>query len=146
MAKENVVETTKFEGVLKSAFSHTEKDDNGNVTRVQNTINLFREGLTRDKFEDVDEFFNEFYEGKTKKWIPEWHKENKDFISLKSGYNIPCKLDETGEQMSFTQFVERGNIRGAKVIVKCNIKDTAVYPSAMLIVKDGEAYDAFKDF
>jgi len=138
--------TTKFEGLLKSAFAHTEKDNNGNVVKVSNTINLFREDLKRDGKDDVEQFYDDFYANTAKKWIPDWHKEKKDFVSFKSAYNIPCKIDGTGEQLSFAEFVDRGNIRGAKVILKCNVKDNAVYPSAMLVIEEGEPYDAFKDF
>lgn len=150
MATKNneTVETIKIEGRVKSAYSHTEKDDNGNVVSRTNVISLYRDGLKiGDGKTSVEDFFNEMYKGvSNQKFIPAWHKENKPFISIKSSYNIHVKIDELNTQMSFVDFVERGNINGAEVVVKCNVKPNALYPSAMLVVKEGEPYDAFKDF
>lgn len=145
MANETT-KTCKFEGTLKSAYTHTDKDDNGNVKGITNIISLFRDGLTVDGKPEVDKFFDAMYKDTVKKYIPDWHKEKKDYITVKSAYNIPVKLDEEGTQMSFAEFVERGNIRGAKVILKCNVKVNACYPSALLVLSEGEPYDAFKDF
>lgn len=145
--KNEARETVKLEGVVKSTYNKVEKDENGNVTSVTNTILLNRDGLTVGGSTDVKGYFDKMYAGvSNKKFIPSWHKEEKPFISVKSSYNIPCKIDSTGEQMSFAEFVERGNISGAKVVVKCNVKPNALYPSAMLILEEGEPYDAFKDF
>lgn len=139
--------TVKLEGLVKSAYTHTDKDDNGNVVSKTNVINLYRDGLTIDGSDKVKEYFDKMYAGvSNKKFIPAWHKEEKPFISLKSSYNVHCKIDNTGEQMSFVEFVERGNINNARVILKCNVKPNALYPSAMLILEEGEPYDAFKDF
>lgn len=138
--------TIKFEGTLKSSYNHTEKDDNGNVIKSTNVISLFNDGLTVDGSSNVREFFDKFYDGKAKKWIPDWYKDNKDFIAVKSAYNVPVKIDDEDKQMSFAEWVERGNIRGAKVIVKCNVKESAIYPNAMLVLSEGEPYDAFAEF
>lgn len=140
------IETIKFEGTLKSSFNHTEKDDNGNVSKSQNVIALFREGLLVDGADRVQEYLDVFYKDKAKKWIPDWYKENKDYISLKSSYNVPVMIEDTKEQMSFAEWVERGEIRGAKVTLKCNVKESAMYPSAMLVHEVGEPYDAFANF
>ena len=145
MAKENVV-TVKFEGKLRSAYTHTEKDDNGNVSKITNVLTISRDGLTVDGSDKVQEFFDGFYKNTAKKWIPDWFKEDKPFIVLKSAYNIHVKLDELDKKMSFSEFVERGNIGGADVIVKCNQRENAIYPSAMLVLTEGEPYDAFADF
>lgn len=139
-------EVTYFKGKLKSSFSVTEKDDNGNVKKVNNVVSLFREDLTMDDSEKVTEFFEGFYKNTAKKWIPDWHKEGKDYISLKSSYNIPVKIEDENKQMSFSEWVDRGEIRGAYVTLKCNIKDNALYPSALLVHEVGEPYDAFADF
>lgn len=147
MATTKDVVTCKFEGVVKSAYSKIDKDENGNTKTVTNIITLLRDGLTVDGSAKVKEFFDGLYKNVTApKFIPSWYKEDKDFIVLKSAYNVPCKLDETGEHLSFAEFVDRGNINGAQVIVKCNVKPSTVYPSAMLIKVEGEPYDAFKDF
>lgn len=145
-AGETARETVKFEGLLKSSYTHTEKDDNGNVKSIKNTISLFKDGLIVDGSDKVKEFLDGFYSGKAKKWVPEWYKNDNDFIVVKSAYNIPVKLEDEDKVMSFAEWVERGNIRGAKVTVKCNVKESAIYPNAMLVHIEGEPYDAFADF
>ena len=146
--------TAKITGVLKSAYNVEEKDENGSIKKCTNIVSLFQDGSSMEtsngmEFKDSDqvkEFFNDFYASTAKKWIPDWHKEEKDYMSFKSSFNIPCMIDPEKKQLSFAEFVERGNIRGAKVILKCNVKDNALYPSALLILEEGTPYDAFENF
>lgn len=145
--------TMKLHGALKSAYNTQDKDENGNVKKSTNIVNIFLDGLTMEKDDGtvidgagVREFFDDFYANTVKKWVPDWYKDEKDFMSVKSAYNIPCKIEDDGKQMSFAEFVERGNIRDAKVIVKVNVKENALYPNAMLIVDEGTPYDAFENF
>lgn len=134
-----------IKGLLKSTYNHADKDDNGNIIKSTNIITIFSDDATiEDK--PAMEFFKSFYDGKPSKWIPNWIKEKKDFIAVKSAYNIPVMIEDEQKQMSFAEWVERGNIRGASVTVKCNIKDSAVYPNAMMVHTEGEPYDAFADF
>lgn len=136
-----------FKGTLKSSYSADDKDDNGNVIGIVNTISLYRDGLTVDDSDKVDEFFKGCFKNTTKKYQPTWWKEDKDACTFKSRYNVPVKIEETDEQMTFAQWVDRGEIRGALVTLKCNlVNDSVVYPSAMLVHKVGEPYDAFADF
>lgn len=142
--------TIYFKGTLKSTYNHEDKDDNGNVVKSSNIISVFSEDLegfdADGKVFDVTDFFNTFYKGKTAKWVPDWYKEKKDFITLKSSYNVPVKVVTEDKQMSFAEWVERGEIRGAVVTIKCNVKESAIYPNAMLVHQVGEPYDAFAEF
>lgn len=136
-----------FKGTLKSSYSVEVKDDNGAVTGIENKLLLYRDGLTVDDSDKVNEFFEGCFKNTTKKYQPTWWKEDKDACSFKSRYNVPVKIEETEEQMTFAQWVDRGEIRGALVTLKCNlVNDSVVYPSAMLVHKVGEPYDAFADF
>ena len=141
-------DTTIFEGVLKSAFTHVEKNDDGTIVKSTHILSIFNDDdLRRDGF-DHDEawaFLDEFYSGKPAKYVPNWVKDKKDLV-FKSAYNVYVKIEDTDERLSFDEFVDRGLIRGAKVRLKCNVKDAAIYPSALLILEDGEEYDAFADF
>ena len=151
MAEQNKV-TLKLHGALKSAYNAVTKDDNGNVEKSSNIISLYREGLTIEKDgkeitgDAVNKFFEDQYKNTAKKWVPDWYKEDKDYMTVKSSYNVPCKIEDGDVRLSFAEFVERGNIRDAKAIVKCNVKDSTLYPNAMLIQEEGKAYDAFEDF
>lgn len=142
-----------FKGTLKSSFSADEKDDNGNVIGILNNIYLFREGLAVTgedvdvEGEDVDDFFSQIFKNTAKKYVPTWYKEDKDYCKFKSRYNIPVKIEDDGDQMTFAQWVDRGEIRGAVVTLKCNLVNGSVlYPSAMLVHEVGEVYDAFAEF
>lgn len=146
MANENK-EVVYFKGTLKSSFSVDKKDDNGNVTGITNVVGLYRDGLTVDDSDKIDEFFKGIFKNTAKKYIPDWYKDGKDFASFKSSYNIPVKIEEEDKQLSFAEWVERGEIRGALVTLKCNLRNgSVVYPSALLVHKIGEPYDAFADF
>lgn len=138
--------TIYIKGVLKSTYNATEKDDNGNIKSSTNIISIFRDGATDGDDKDINKFFTDFYKGKNAKWIPDWFKSDKDFLAIKSAYNIPVMTEWDNKQMSFAEWVDRGSIRGAKVIVKCNVKESAIYPNAMKVVEDGEPYDAFAEF
>ena len=133
-----------IKGKLRSAFVHTEKNSDGTIIKETKVIILNEDGQNIDG-QDFWEFFDEFFKGKSAKWIPNWYKEKKG-ISLKSEYNIPVLINDTEERFTFSEFVERGLIRDAEVSIKCNVKESAVYPSAMRVVKDGAEYDAFSDF
>lgn len=136
-----------FKGTLKSSFTADKKDDNGNVTGISNVISLYRDGLTVDGSDKVDDFFQGIFKNTAKKYIPSWFKEDKDSAIFKSSYNVPVMIEETEEQMSFAEWVNRGEIRGALVTLKCNIRNgSVIYPSAMKVHKLGEPYDAFADF
>lgn len=140
-----------LKGTLKSSFSADEKDDNGNVIGISNNINLFREGLTIEgegvDTDDVDEFFAGIFKNTAKKYLPTWFKEDKDHCKFKSRYNIPVKIENEDKQLTFAQWVDRGEIRGASVTLKCNLVNGSVlYPSAMLVHEVGEVYDAFAEF
>lgn len=143
MSKEkNVVIIT---GVLKSAFTNTRKNEDGQIIKETNVIMFSCEELRIDDNMEVWKFFDDFYKGKPVKWVPKWYKD-KSGITLKSEYNVPVMINETGERFSFEEFVKRGLIRGAIVKVKCNVKESAIYPSAIRVMEDGEEYDAFSDF
>ena len=129
-----------FDAVLVSCYKKTQKSDEGKVSK--NKLNM----TTSDK--NLWEHLDNLYESTPKKFIPAWYKgrDEKNMVSLKSQYDIPVKIDSTGETMSFDSFCERGKIRGAKIKVKCNIKDYSIYPSAFVVFEDGEEYNAFEGF
>ena len=146
MADKKNKETIIIEGSLKSAFSHEEKNEDGSIVKVTHVLSVYRPGVKIDGSEKANEFFDGFYDGKPAKYVPSWHKEKKDAIVLKSAYNVPVKIEDSGERLSFDDFVERGLIRNASVQIKCNVKEQAIYPSAVKVITDGEEYDPFADF
>lgn len=129
-----------FEGTLISCYRKSQKSDEGKVSK--NKLNI----STDDK--ELWDKLGAIYENTPKKFVPEWFKnrDEKNMVSLKSTFDIPIKIFDTGETMSFDEFCDRGKIRGAKVKMKCNLKDFSVYPAAMCVMSEGEEYDAFEGF
>ena len=159
MAKENTTkeqETIMLNAVIKSAFTHAEKDESGKPTgKTTNVIMLYKD-VESDP--DIWELLAGLYEHTADKWIPNWFKERSG-ITLKSAYNIPVQImDENAIDIddikaksekciiSFSDFVTRGYIEGARCFIQCNIKESAIYPKAVRIMCDGKEYDPFADF
>lgn len=138
MTKDNKVVFAK--ATLISAYVKAQRSDTGKVSK--NKLNI----SCNDK--DFWSVLDDVYANTPKKFVPEWYKnrDDKNMVSLKSSYDIPIRIDSTGEQLTFEEFIARGLIRGADVKVKCNVRDYSVYPSAMIVYTDGEAYDAFEGF
>lgn len=149
-------ETIMLNAVIKSAFTHVEKDDSGQPTgKSTNVILLYPDAESKP---DIWELLTGLYEHTADKWIPKWFKD-KSGITLKSAYNIPVQIaDENASDfdeikaksekciLSFSEFVQRGYIEGARCFVQCNVKESAIYPKAVRIMRDGKEYDPFKDF
>lgn len=154
---QDTTKTIKIEGTLKSAFTHIEKNEDGTIKSSSNVIKLLPEVESPDGV-DVWGEFAKLYEHTADKWTPQWYKE-KTGITLKSTYNIPVQLvDEDAEDyqeiaseydkciISFDKFVQRGKIADAHVVIKCNVRESAMYPSAVRIISDGHTFDPFADF
>lgn len=149
-------ETIMLDAIIKSAFTHTEKDTDGQPTgKSTNVVLLYPDVVSNP---DIWELLTKLYEHTADKWIPKWFKD-KSGITLKSAYNIPVQiadenaidLDEIKAKsekciISFSDFVTRGYIDGAHAIIQCNVKESAIYPKAIRIMTDGKEYDPFKDF
>lgn len=149
-------ETIMLNAVIKSAFTHTEKDEAGQSTgKSTNVIMLYPDVESKP---DIWELLTGLYDHTSDKWIPKWFKD-KSGITLKSAYNIPVQIaDENASDLdeikaksdkcilSFSDFVQRGYIEGARCFIQCNVKESAIYPKAVRIMCDGKEYDPFKDF
>ncbi len=141
-------QTYIIKGRLKSAFVHLEKNDDGSVKGQTNVITL-----KSDVFNDTNliTLLDCLYEHTADKWIPQWYKD-KSKLTLKSSYNVPVKIvmDRTEDGVKgvidFDKFVRRGFIEDAEVEIKCNVKESALYPAALKVFKDGKEYDPFADF
>ena len=144
-AKTNQVHIT---GNLRSAFTHDDTNEDGSIVKSTHIISLFNDdeiSIDGADSSKVWDFFDGFYAGKPNKYVPSWYKD-KSGVTLKSRYNVPIRILDTGERLSFDEFVKRGLIRNASVDILCNVKDSGVYPAAMQINEDGEEYDAFANF
>lgn len=121
--------TIIFEGILESAYKRKKEDVSKNVIRVT--------PVDKDIFDSITA-----YKESGKNYTPTWYKE-KNHIMLRSVYDIPVKSVD-GDKLTFDEFCERGLIKGAKVEVKIVQKEGAIYPSAIVILEDGDEYDVFE--
>ena len=149
MAKEKnqEKESVFIDGVLRSAFTHEDKNEDGSIVKKTNVITIFSDPVSIDgsDTEKAWVFFDSIYEGKPNKYVPKWYKERSG-VTFKSVYNVPVRIKDSDKRMSFEEFVKRGLIRGAKIHLKANVKEQALYPVAFEVIEDGEEYDAFADF
>lgn len=149
-------ETIMLNACIKSAFTHTEKDDAGQPTGKTTNVIILYPDVESDP--DVWDVLKKLYEHTADKWVPKWYKDGSG-ITLKSAYNIPVQIaDENASDfdeiraksgkciLSFSDFVQRGYIEGARCFIQCNVKESAIYPKAVRIMCDGKEYDPFKDF
>lgn len=149
-------ETIMLNAVIKSAFTHTEKDEAGQPTDKSTNVIMLYPDVESDP--DIWKLLSSLYEHTADKWIPKWFKD-KSGITLKSAYNIPVQIaDENAPDLdeikaksdkciiSFSDFVTRGYTEGARCFIQCNVKESAIYPKAVRIMCDGKEYDPFKDF
>ena len=149
-------ETIMLNAVIKSAFTHTEKDADGQPTgKTTNVILLYPDVKSNP---NIWELLTKLYEHSADKWVPKWYKDRSG-ITLKSAYNIPVQIaDDNASDLeeikaksdkriiSFSDFIKRGYIEGARCFIQCNVKESAIYPKAVRIMCDGKEYDPFADF
>ena len=78
------------------------------------------------------------------RYTPKWLKDAAGYMNLKSTFDIPVR-DTRGHKISFDDWLETEMCTGAEVRVKIKQKEGAVYPVAVVVLKDGENVDPFED-
>lgn len=82
-----------------------------------------------------------------KRMIPKWYKDADGRIALQSQYDIPMRRD--GRETSFAAWLDEQREKeyscvGSLVRVKIRCGEGAVYPAAIIVLKDGEPRDPFE--
>lgn len=133
-ATTEVQETKKFhiiEGIITSARfgkSRFNDEDKNRLTVKSDSI----------PYDDIHA-----YDKAGERLTPKWYKEQNGYINLVSRYDIPVRSTK-GRQITFEEWLEEFNTIGAKVKVKINEKDGAVYPMAIVVLEDGEDLNPFE--
>ena len=78
------------------------------------------------------------------KLTPTWYKNKDGYMNLKSKFDIPVK-DTDGKVITFDTWIHEYNAVGAVVNIKTIQKDGTIYPSAIVVVEDGEELNPFED-
>lgn len=124
-----------------------------NTMIINGTITLARFGTTKFdsteknrialKSDDIDyDILDDAYKTTGAKMTPSWLKDRTGYINLSSKFDIPVKTIN-GKQITFDEFIETPTAVGSEVKLKIAIKEGAIYPIAIVIVKDGEEIDPF---
>ena len=78
------------------------------------------------------------------KLTPTWYKNKDGYMNLTSKFDIPVK-DTDGKVITFDTWIHEYNAVGALVNIKTIQKDGVIYPSAIVVVEDGEELNPFED-
>lgn len=80
-------------------------------------------------------------------FTPTWVKEMNGYVNLSTTYDIPVKHVDGYTENSLEKAIENGfAFMHAKVKVSLSVKQGAIYPKAVMVLEEGQSYDAFADF
>ena len=77
------------------------------------------------------------------KLTPTWYKNKDGYMNLTSKFDVPVK-DTDGKVITFDTWIHKYNVVGAVVNIKTIQKDGVIYPSAIVVVEDGEDINPFE--
>lgn len=106
-------------------------------------ITLAEVELTKDQMIAIQDA----YKDAGAKFTPDWVKDFKGYVNLSTKFNLPVRDTEKKEHASIEDAIADGlKWLGAQVRVSINIKEGAIYPSAIVMDSEGEAPNAFGEF
>lgn len=120
------------------------KEFNGKSQKEMLYITLAEVDLSKDKLQELTEKFKEA----GKKFTPDWVKNFKGYVNLKTEFDLPCKDLEGKEHDSIEDWIadEKFPWMGAEVKISINLKEGAVYPKSLMFISEGQPYDPFAEF
>ena len=105
-------------------------------------ITLAEAELSEDKLNKLKEAFAE----SGKKFTPDWIKNFEGYVNVSTDFALPCKDLEGNEHESLEEFIKEFPYMGAEVKISITVKEGAVYPSALIFLSEGKAYNPFAEF
>lgn len=93
--------------------------------------------------EEVYTYLDKVYAEVGKRYQPNWYKEQTGQMMLKSRFDFNVR-DYNGKTIKLQQFIDNGLVSNAEVKMKIRLKESAIYPVAMVIVEKGELVDMFE--
>lgn len=82
-----------------------------------------------------------------KKFTPDWVQEFKGYVNVSTKFELPCRDVNGREFMSIEDAIADGlKWMGADVRISLNVKEGAIYPSALIFDSEGKAVNAFAEF
>ena len=108
-------------------------------------ITLAEVDLTEEQIDELNKAFAD----SGKKFTPNWVLDFKGYVNLKTQFDLPARL-------MFTEPIQEGSLEdliadglkwvGAPVKVSIITKDGALYPKAIQVLGEGEAFNPFSEF
>lgn len=116
----------------------------GKEQKEQLYITLAETKLTEKQLEELKEAFKD----SGKKFTPDWVLDPKGFVNTKTTFDLPCRDLQGQDHTSIEDFITDSNFpwMGAEVKLSLNIKEGAVYPSAILFLTEGTPFNPFAEF
>lgn len=120
------------------------KDFDGRKTDNLLFVSLRDVELSDDQIKILEDCFKD----NGKKFTPDWVKNFKGYVNLKTKYELPCRDLDGNEFVSVEDFICDTNFAwyNADVEISVNTKDGAVYPKAIVFKSTGTAINAFAEF
>lgn len=120
------------------------KEFNGKTQKEMLYITLAEVDLSKDKLQELTETFTEA----GKKFTPDWVKNFKGYVNLKTEFDLPCRDLEGKEHDSIEDWItdEKFPWMGAEVKISIKLKEGAVYPNSLIFISEGQPYDPFSEF
>lgn len=90
----------------------------------------------------------EAFKDSGKNFTPAWVKKFEGYVNLATEYELPCRDLDGKDHDSIEEFIKDNNFpyMGAEVKCSVNVKDGAVYPSAVVFLSEGKPYNPFAEF
>lgn len=122
------------------------KDFEGRKTKEMLFITLADVKLNKDKQKELEDCFKDA----GKKFTPDWVKNFKGYVNLKTEYELPCKTPDGAEHPSVEKLIteDKFPFRMSDVKVSLNLKKdkNAIYPNSIIFMSEGEPYNPFAEF
>lgn len=105
-------------------------------------ITVAEVNLTDEQMEELMDCFKE----SGKKFTPSWLTDFEGYVNLFTKFELPTRFGKIEKDVE--SMVEDGDFDylGAEVKVSIKCKEGAIYPISMVVLKNGEKPNAFKEF
>lgn len=120
------------------------KEFKGKDVKEQLYVTLAEADLPKKKLDALKEIFKD----SGPKFTPDWVKKFEGYVNLKTEFSLPCRDLEGNEHESIEDFIRETKFpfMGADVKVSINLKEGAVYPSALIFLSEGKPFNPFSEF
>ena len=120
------------------------KEFKGQKSKEALYVTLAEVELKKEQMKEIEAVFAE----SGKKFTPDWVKDFKGYVNLKTEYDLPCRDLEGEEHTSIEDFISESKFpyMGAEVKVSINLKEGAIYPNSLMFISEGKPFNPFAEF